>query len=145
MPAKNFVKAWIDSTQETLRGSGIYRLHLNLADFQESDFQAGQFIALRPLNSRAIIRPFSIAWTDRSGIYLYIRAVGDENSNSSLYSHSQGKTLEISSAAGQPFELLPGVDNYILVAGGTGVAGLLLILQKTSILLLGLDLINYYL
>jgi dihydroorotate dehydrogenase (NAD+) catalytic subunit len=105
--------------------SEIYRLNLHLDKFDPQSVRAGQFIALRPENDADFIRPYSIAWTDRDGILLYVKTVGDENSNSRLFAHAEEKVLEFSGPHGQPFELITGIDNYILVAGGSGVAGLL--------------------
>jgi dihydroorotate dehydrogenase (NAD+) catalytic subunit len=130
MSTKDFRKVRVFSSRETENGSQIYRLDLRISNFDENSVRPGQFVAMRPENEAKMIRPFSIAGTHPEGIYLYVQTVGDVNSNSRILARSRGKIVEFSGPHGKPFKLISGVEEYLLVAGKTGVAGLLLVAKE---------------
>jgi dihydroorotate dehydrogenase (NAD+) catalytic subunit len=133
MSAKQFTEALVVSSRETIPDSRIFHLQLRIENFKEADFGPGKFIALKPRNGAAWVRPYTVAWTDaaKSEITLFIRTVGQENSNSRLYAKLKpGDKVEMSDPCGRTFELLPGIEKYLLVAGGTGQAALLPIARK---------------
>jgi dihydroorotate dehydrogenase (NAD+) catalytic subunit len=132
MLTKNFSTGFVLNSEETTPGSGVFLIKLKIDNFDEKAIRAGQFVGIIPKNGAAMKRPYAIAATDRSGITLYVQTVGGKNSNSRAFARSKGKSLDLTGPHGKPFELMPGVDNYILVAGKTGVAGLLLIAKEIS-------------
>jgi dihydroorotate dehydrogenase subfamily 1 len=105
--------------------SDIFKFILRANSLDKSKVGPEQFFSFRPLNDAPMIRPFSLAWIDDEGLLVFfIKAVGE---NTRGYSRFEPKTLiEISGPLGKKFELLPGVENYIFVGGGTGGAGLFL-------------------
>lgn len=112
------------SIKETKDGSEIFLFRLRVPGIEKSKIKPGQFVTLRPLNSKRMRRPFSIAMINGDVLYLIIEAVGGESSNTRLYAKLQpGAELEICGPCGQGFEL-PPEKNLLFVSGGTGEVGL---------------------
>ncbi len=112
------------SIREIKDGSGIFLFRLRVPGIEKIKIKAGQFVTLRPLNSRRMRRPFSVVKIVGDVIYLIIEAVGGKSSNTRLYAKLQpGAEMEICGPCGQGFEL-PPENNLIFASGGTGEVGL---------------------
>jgi NAD(P)H-flavin reductase len=94
-----------------------------LLELARGDFQAkaGQFVMVAPLSPLSHgPRPFAVFRMDNKSLFLLVKAVGE---NTRLLSASRkGDAVKIIGPCGKPFEILPGIDSYFLVSGGTGLA-----------------------
>lgn len=85
----------------------------------------GQFVMLEPLNKKSSMpRPLSVAYAHSDSVFVMIKKIG---ANTSLYYDLKiGDELNISGPLGKPFVFFHRHDQqYLLVAGGVGVAALL--------------------
>ncbi|MDD5527958.1 MAG: dihydroorotate dehydrogenase [Patescibacteria group bacterium] len=131
MAEQRWKKAVVWSCAKDRNDSVIYQLCLKIDDDQELKIAPGQFVALHPLNGAVMKRPFSVAKIIGQIIYLFIKAVGKDSSNSRMYARLEpGTEIGLSGPHGKGFELLPGIENYILAGGGMGGAGLFLLAEK---------------
>jgi dihydroorotate dehydrogenase (NAD+) catalytic subunit len=118
-------------------GAEIFNFHLWASGLKKDSVHAGQFFSFRPENGALMPRPFSVAWADGndSGYYLdfFIRAVGEQNSNTRLYSKlKSGEEIEIFGSYGKEFELIPEIKKYLFVGGGMGMSGIFTLARKAK-------------
>ncbi|HTW96453.1 MAG TPA: dihydroorotate dehydrogenase [Candidatus Methylomirabilis sp.] len=126
MKNRTYYEAAVISSAAVSDESEIFDFVLRAGSLDKSIISPGQFFSFRPQNDKAWPRPFSLAEIDENGcLRFFIRAVGDFDSNTRLYTQMQpGTPLEIFGPFGKKFELLSGIKNYLFVGGGMGAAGL---------------------
>ncbi|HTX87308.1 MAG TPA: hypothetical protein VMC41_04570 [Candidatus Nanoarchaeia archaeon] len=124
-------KAKVLSNEETGTDSGIFLLKLKIDNLKSPLIRPGQFARLRSLNGRPFPRPFAIARVNGHVLYFYIKAVGDNSSNTRQFARLEpGVEINISGPHGKGFEPLPGIKRYLLVGGGVGAAELFPIAEE---------------
>jgi len=114
------MKATVIQCKEIVIGSGIFLLSFRLPEPMEAE--PGQFVTFRPLS--IMPRPFSIYSISTIGdrISIMFKVVGpNTRAYSKLVPNDQ---IEVFGPLGNPIPLDPAVENYILVSGGIGTAGL---------------------
>lgn len=106
----------------------IYLLGLEVSKKILKSFKPGQFLKIK-INERfdpLIPRPFSIHAVDENILYILYQVVG--KGTKALSEIKEGEILEFLGPLGKPF---PKLKNYIICAGGIGIAGFGFLLQKS--------------
>jgi len=105
----------------------IYLLGIEVSKEILKSFNPGQFLKIK-INERVdplIPRPFSIHAVDKNVVYILYQVVG--KGTKALSEIKKGEILEFLGPLGKPF---PRLKNYIICAGGIGIAGFGFLLQK---------------
>jgi len=126
---KSTFEARAISCRETRNKSGIFELKLLLP--RKISFKAGQFIQLKPLSEESFFsRPFSVTDCSKKTISIIFKAVGK---NTEVYSKlKKGDCIEIRGPLGNPIEIKSFQNNFILVGGGIGSAGIMLLSKELA-------------
>lgn len=106
----------------------VYLLGLEVPEKVLKSFKPGQFLKIK-INERMdplIPRPFSIHAIEENILCILYQVVG--KGTGALSKIKKGETLEFLGPLGKPF---PRLKNYIICAGGIGIAGFGFLLQKT--------------
>ncbi|MBO8144386.1 MAG: dihydroorotate dehydrogenase electron transfer subunit [Thermodesulfobacterium sp.] len=107
----------------------IYLLGIEIPKNILKKFQPGQFLKIK-INQRMdplIPRPFTIHAIEENIVYILYQIVG--KGTKSLSKLRKGEVLEFLGPLGKPF---PKLKNYIICAGGIGIAGFGFLLQKSA-------------
>lgn len=107
----------------------IYLLGIKVSKNILKKFEPGQFLKIR-LNEKLdplIPRPFSVHFIESNILYILYQVVG--KGTKSLSKIKKGDCLEFWGPLGKPF---PRLKDYILCAGGVGIAGFGYLLQKNK-------------
>jgi len=92
--------------------------------------RAGQFVHLRCASSiePLLRRPFSIYRTDRDKVEILYKVVG--RGTAEIAKRKPGEIIDVMGPLGQGFEISNGLKSAILVAGGIGVAPLVMLARE---------------
>ncbi len=105
----------------------IYLLGIEIPKSILKKFQPGQFLKIK-INQRKdplIPRPFTIHAVEENILYILYQVVG--KGTKTLSNLKKGEIIEFLGPLGKPF---PKLGNYIVCAGGIGIAGFGFLLQK---------------
>ena len=109
-------------------GENIYLLGIEIPKNVLKKFQPGQFLKIK-INQRMdplIPRPFTVHAIEENVVYILYQIVG--KGTKSLSKLRKGEILEFLGPLGKPF---PKLKNYVICAGGIGIAGFGFLLQKS--------------
>ncbi|MCM8769432.1 MAG: dihydroorotate dehydrogenase electron transfer subunit [Candidatus Omnitrophica bacterium] len=91
-------------------------------------FSPGQFLTLRPSPHIFLRRPFSVASASKTSLGILFRKVGA--ATTILTEKNPGQEISALGPLGRGFPIDPEIKQSWLVAGGTGVAPLLFLLER---------------
>lgn len=106
----------------------VYLLGIETSEAIFKKFQPGQFLKIK-INERMdplFPRPFTVHARENSIIYVLYQVVG--KGTKALSRLKKGEYIEFLGPLGKPF---PKLRNYIICAGGIGIAGFGFLLQKS--------------
>lgn len=106
----------------------IYLLGIEASKSILKSFQPGQFLKIK-INERMdplIPRPFTIHALKENTVYILYQVIG--KGTKALSKIKKGEIIEFLGPLGKPF---PRLKNYLICAGGIGIAGFGFLLQKS--------------
>lgn len=123
----NTLEAKVIFCKETRNKSGMFELKLLLLN--KILFKAGQFVQLKPLSEESFFsRPFSVTDCRKKTISIIFKVVGK---NTRAYSRlKRGDYIKIRGPLGNPIKIKADKNNFILVGGGIGSAGIMLLSKE---------------
>jgi dihydroorotate dehydrogenase (NAD+) catalytic subunit len=119
------IKSVLDCNQAILEPD-IFKMEIICEEGKNA--KPGQFVMIKPKTSSVMPRPFSIFQYENSKLSIMFRVVGENTKLLSLARN--GHKLAVSSPLGKPIPISKKEKNYILVAGGMGMAGLFFLASK---------------